>query len=499
MAAPLPSPPPPPEPLQIRHLSRRDHPSAALLLLRATTHQSNNPGFNPSPALLRAALRSCAELRAADPGREIHGFLLRRHAAAHLHTATALVSFYANCGLPRHAHLLFTAIPDKDTVAWTALLAASDPATAPSLLLQMLLRGLLPTAHTLTAALKTAPPRLGPQLHAAAVKRALHADPYVGSALVAMYAAQGAPGSAERAFRGVQAKDAACFNSLMASRRGDPAGVVGAFIAMAEAGVGPSQATHLSLLAAQGMASQAHALAIVSGALSAGDGLISAGVISAYAKAGDLPAAKSVFHRAKGRGLALWKAMIASCSLHGEAGEALALFEEMTGEGVRPDEATFVSVLWGCAQAGMVEEGTKVMEEMEGVYGVVAGEEHYGCMAEMLGRAGRTEEARAMAERGGRGAWGAVLRWCGERGEVEAAEEAAERLLEMGEGGEAGVYVALAEVYARWGRWEEAAKLRREMERRGVRKEAGRSWTEVKGVVHGFRAGEGSVESFSGT
>ncbi|KAI5015467.1 hypothetical protein ZWY2020_056857 [Hordeum vulgare] len=73
--------------------------------------------------------------------------------------------------------------------------------------------------------------------------------------------------------------------------------------------------------------------------------------------------------------------------------------------------------------------------EMEGKYGVSRELKHYGCMADLLGRAGLIEEAIKMAEKmsmkGDTYVWGGILAGCRMHGNVEAAEVAARHLLEL--------------------------------------------------------------------
>ncbi|GJN17810.1 hypothetical protein PR202_gb04908 [Eleusine coracana subsp. coracana] len=75
-------------------------------------------------------------------------------------------------------------------------------------------------------------------------------------------------------------------------------------------------------------------------------------LISGYAKAGDLAAARRVFDENPHRGLGSWNALISGVSQAGESEEALTLFHDLRRNGVIPDDLTMVSVASACAALG---------------------------------------------------------------------------------------------------------------------------------------------------
>ncbi|XP_062204444.1 pentatricopeptide repeat-containing protein At1g77170, mitochondrial-like [Phragmites australis] len=78
------------------------------------------------------------------------------------------------------------------------------------------------------------------------------------------------------------------------------------------------------------------------------------GLVSSYAKAGDLRAARRVFDENPHRGLGSWNAVISGLSQAGESMEALALFHELRRGGMVPDDLTMVSVASACCALGDV-------------------------------------------------------------------------------------------------------------------------------------------------
>jgi len=189
------------------------------------------------------------------------------------------------------------------------------------------------------------------------------------------------------------------------------------------------------------------------------------------------------------RNVVSWTAMIAAFQQHGDGDRAIELFDEMLEEGIEPDYITFVCVLSACSHKGLIDQGFRYFGSMSKVYKIAPGREHYACMVDMLGRAGRLEEAKQFIDRmpvkPDSSAWGALLGACRNFGDLELGEQVAQRLFEI-EQENPGNYVLLANIYAYHGRLEEAREVRRLMGCKGVRKETGCSWTDVKNTTYTF-------------
>ncbi|KAK1698519.1 hypothetical protein QYE76_015216 [Lolium multiflorum] len=120
--------------------------------------------------------------------------------------------------------------------------------------------------------------------------------------------------------------------------------------------------------------------------------------------------------------------------------------------GLKPDHVAFIGVLSACCQAGEVELGLRYLGALRKSYGLEPAKEHYGCVVDLLGRAGRTNEAEELIERMAPNerdgvVWTSLLRACAARGAEETGKKAAERAMEAELWG-AGVHVAMANLYA---------------------------------------------------
>ncbi|KAL0315603.1 UNVERIFIED_CONTAM: Pentatricopeptide repeat-containing protein [Sesamum radiatum] len=75
------------------------------------------------------------------------------------------------------------------------------------------------------------------------------------------------------------------------------------------------------------------------------------------------------------------------------------------------------------------------------------------------------------------GVWGALLLACSLHNNVELAEVAWKNCCEL-EPDSSGYHSLLANIYASAGRWDDAKRLRRAVEEKGLVKIPGSSWTE---------------------
>ncbi|KAK2969662.1 hypothetical protein RJ640_025839 [Escallonia rubra] len=189
-------------------------------------------------------------------------------------------------------------------------------------------------------------------------------------------------------------------------------------------------------------------------------------IIDMYCKCGCLDKAFDVFNGLRSKGVSSWNCMIGGLAMHGK-GDA-------------------------CAHSGLIEEGHHYFHHMTEVYGVEPGKEHFGCMVDLLGRAGKLEEARMLIDEMPMspdvGVLIALLGACKIHGNIKLGEQIGKKVIEL-EPHNSGRYLLLANIYANAGRWEDVANVRKLMNDRGVKKAPGLSVIEMKGSVNEFIAG----------
>ncbi|OMP11367.1 hypothetical protein COLO4_03845 [Corchorus olitorius] len=179
-----------------------------------------------------------------------------------------------------------------------------------------------------------------------------------------------------------------------------------------------------------------------------------------------------------------------------EGDEALNQFKRMKRAGFATDQSTLTSVLRACTgHAGLVDDGWNYFQSMKRHYGIDPGREHYGCIIDLLGRAGKLDEAvkliQEMKCEPDATIWRTLLGACRVHRNVDLAIYAAEQVLKL-DPEDAGTYVLLSNIFANSQRWEDVSKVRRAMKDKGIAKEPGCSWIEVNKQIHAFVLGDTS-------
>lgn len=220
---------------------------------------------------------------------------------------------------------------------------------------------------------------------------------------------------------------------------------------------------------------------------------IGTALVDMYSKCGCIELARMAFDDMPVRDVFAWNAMLCGLATHGLGHEAIHLFRKFIDEGHRPTSITFVGVLNACSRAGLVDEGRGYFRSMTRDYGIEPEMEHYGCIVDLLARAGFVSEAYELIE--GMSVapdpvlWGTLLGACKTHGLIDLGIGIGNKLLEL-EPEHDGHYVLLASVYAKAGKWEDVNKVRRLMRNRGTTKVAGWSLIEACGSMHRFVSGD---------
>lgn len=208
------------------------------------------------------------------------------------------------------------------------------------------------------------------------------------------------------------------------------------------------------------------------------DVLLSTALLTMYSKCGAMNLAKNVFDEMPDKSVVSWNSMIMGYGMHGHGEKALQIFLEMERSGQMPNDATFVCILSACTHAGKVLEGWWYFDLMHRVYKIEPKIEHYGCMVDLLGRAGLMKDSeeiiRKMPMEAGPALWGALLSACRTHSNLELGEVVAKQLIEL-EPEDIGPYVLLSNIYAAEGRWGDVENVRMMMMEKGFQKVVGSS------------------------
>ncbi|XP_038680485.1 putative pentatricopeptide repeat-containing protein At1g74400 isoform X2 [Tripterygium wilfordii] len=206
-------------------------------------------------------------------------------------------------------------------------------------------------------------------------------------------------------------------------------------------------------------------------------------LINMYAKCGDMKNGRRLFDSIQKKDVTTWTSLIVGHALHGEAKEALELFEEMkamntdpremnsgrSSFSILPNHVTFLGVLMACSHAGIIEEGKHHFISMNKDYGLNPRDSHFGCMVDLFCRAGQLKEAydfiSAMPVQPNAVVWRTLLGACSLQGNIQLGQEVRRKLLEL-EPNYVGDYVAMSNIFAAKSMWDEKMVAREQIKQR---------------------------------
>ncbi|KAK9122821.1 hypothetical protein Sjap_012423 [Stephania japonica] len=365
--------------------------------------------------------------------------------------------------------------------------------------------GIVPDSYTLPFALRVCDDpnclKLGRMIHNVVYKNGWNSNSYVVSALVMMYMKCGGVEDAWRVFDEIPERDLVTWTVMISGyvECGNAREALVMFDRMLDEGVVPDRQTMVTVVFACAKVGAMHKAEYVHEYVWRSnfglDVILGTAMIDMYAKCGSVDSARGIFDVMEEKNVVSWSAMIAAYGYHGHGSEALDLFHVMVQSGVEPNRITFLNLLYACSHAGLVDEGRRIFDSMEECHSVKPDVKHYTCMVDLLGRAGRLNEALEFIENmpleGDAGLLGAFLGACRIYKNVELAEKAAESLLEL-QPNTSGHYVLLSNIFANAGRWEDVAKVRELMTHRKLKKIPGRTWIEVNNKIYQFGVGDGT-------
>ncbi|EFJ05153.1 hypothetical protein SELMODRAFT_137607 [Selaginella moellendorffii] len=293
----------------------------------------------PSGTTFVAVLSACTDV---CEGIQIHDRVCESGHLGDVIVATALLNMYGKLGCPDRALEIFSAMRQRNMITWNAMVAA--------------------LAHN-----ERFEQAFG------IFERCSPKDVVLWNAMITAYAQAGHSKQALELFQGMQTD-----------------------------GVSPDSVSFLTILNAccspefLSRGREIHARMIKSGLTE--DVFLGTALVNFYGKAGSVDDSRAVFDRMKQRSLSRddvssWNTLVTVLARHGRGDEALSHFYRMQSEGARPNSSTFLSVLSGCSHSGLLWEGIQCFSSMVWDHRVEICEEHFGCVIDLLGRAGRLGEA----------------------------------------------------------------------------------------------------------
>ncbi|KFK34979.1 hypothetical protein AALP_AA5G218700 [Arabis alpina] len=480
-------------------------------------------GVEPDGFTISSVLPVCSHLEMFRTGKELHAYALKNGSLdENSFVGSALVDMYCNCKQVLSGRRVFDGIFDRKIGLWNAMITGyaqnEHDEEALSLFIEMEENaGLLANTTTMTgvvpACVRSNAFSRKEAIHGFVMKRGLDGDRFVQNALMDMYSRLGKIDIAEMIFSKMEDRDLVTWNTMITgyvfSECHEDALLVlhkmqnfeqKASEGVSRVGLKPNSITLMTILpscaalSALAKGKEIHAYAIKNNL--ATDVAVGSALVDMYAKCGCLHMSRKVFDQIPMKNVITWNVIVMAYGMHGNGQDAIDLLKMMMVQKVKPNEVTFISVFAACSHSGMVDEGLKIFYNMKKDYGVEPSSDHYACVVDLLGRAGRVKEAYQLMNMiplgfDKAGAWSSLLGACRIHNNLEIGEIAAQNLIEL-EPNVASHYVLLANIYSSADLWDKATEVRRKMKEKGVRKEPGCSWIEHGGEVHKFIAGDSS-------
>lgn len=455
-------------------------------------------------------VKLCANLKELGFARQIHCQIVKSGFECFENIQTGLMVCYRKCCEMEDSVKMFSASGlAQSVVSWTAAIGGfvqnGRTAQAIDMFLQMRRENVRPNNYTYSTILSALPAIALFQVHAEIIKTSYGSLPSVGTALLNAYIQIRKIDEAAKIFEHIEEKDIVAWSAMLVgyALEDDTEGAVKLFSQLTKEGVTPNEYTFSGIinacaasLAATDQGKQFHAGSIKFAYNNAP--IVSSALVTMYAKKGDIDAANEIFKRQQERDLVSWNSMISGYAQHGYGEKALQVFKEMQKRNMEMDEITFIGVISACTHTGLVKEGELFFEMMVKNLHISPTMEIYSCMVDLYGRAGMLDKAMALIDQmsfpAGVTVWRTLLSACRVHRNLELGTLAAERIISC-HPQDSAAYVLLANLYAASGHWHNRSKVRKLMNDRKVKKEAGYSWIEVKNKTYAFVAGDDSHPS----
>uniref|UniRef100_A0A7N0TFK3 Chlororespiratory reduction 4 n=1 Tax=Kalanchoe fedtschenkoi TaxID=63787 RepID=A0A7N0TFK3_KALFE len=444
-------------------------------------------------------LKTCGMIGRSVEGKAVHGEVLKSGFGLHVFVVNELVGMYCKCGELGCGREVFNGFCNKDVVTWNVMLGAyvkyQKMNEARKLFDEMSERNAISWSIMIDGYGK----RSGDIFHARELfDKMPMRDAVCWNSMLRVYTKVGEMTAAQLLFNEIPDKSVVSWSIMIDgyASHGYPKEALLLFRQMLCSGVIPDS---ISIVGAILACAQL-------GAIDEGrwihmyinknkiqmDTVLQTALVDMYMKCGKLEEACNIFNHMSKRSVVSWNVMINGLGASGLGEEAINCFRKMEMDGVPPDDVIFIGILTACSHAGLVHEGLHFFKLMKDTYKLEPKLEHYGCLVDILGRAGKIDEALDVVEnmpmRPNSALLGSLLLACRTHHNLAQAKVVVRKLAEI-EADDGGAYILLSNMYASAGKWGDVQRLHCFIHEK-LDKETGKSVVEVDGMVEEFQAGE---------
>lgn len=403
--------------------------------------QMQEDGLTPNKFIFASIISACASRNALRKGIDIHDLIKKHDLECDVVVGTALLNMYGKCGSMDDAKELFLKLPERDLVAWNAMIAVSaqhgQQWDSLQVYYQMLQEGSLPDGFTLgsvlDACVNLAALLPGKCIHTSVVASGLEDDIVLGTALISLYGNCGSLEGALETFELMRERNRVTFINILT-------------VCATHAAVDEGRRMHIEVV-------------LLGYSL---DVNLGNAFINMYGKCSSIIDAHQMFIDMLDRDIISWNAIIAVCAQNGQVKDAILLFIQMGRQGISPNSITFINILSACSHAGLINQGYECFISMERDHGLAPTVDHYNCAVDLLARAGQLDEAEqllnGMRIEPSSVSWTTLLGACRSEGDMQRGERIAQHVLKLNPSNPVH-YVTLANIYAAAGKLDAAAKI----------------------------------------
>nr|XP_017251143.1 PREDICTED: pentatricopeptide repeat-containing protein At3g29230-like [Daucus carota subsp. sativus] len=404
-------------------------------------------------------------------GRQVHGEIIKGGFEGDVFVRNGLIGMYCKVGKMGFSRVLFEGFSGKDLVSWNLMLngyvRCRDMGNAEKLFDGMPERDVVSWSVMIDGYKK-----MGDVAHARVLFDSMPSRDLISwNSIIDAYVKAGDMQSAYELFDDMDEKNVISWSIIIDGyvKHGNPKKSLDIFRQMLCQGVKPDKIS---------IAGAVSACALL-GALDQGrwihmytkknkimvDIVVQTALMDMYMKCGRVEEATLIFSDMKETNVVTWNVLISGLGMNGYGKAALDCFMQMEMTGIPMDDLIFVSALTACSHAGLIVEGLDIFCQME-AWGIDPKIEHYGCLVDLLGRAGQLDKAisiiDSMPMKQNAELWGSLLLACRIHHNVVLAEVVLERLKEL-KADDCGVYILMSNIYADVGKWEGVGRARKKL------------------------------------
>jgi pentatricopeptide repeat protein len=489
---------------------------------------STRPDNYTYPCLLKA----CSRLFTDSNGKQVHTHVIKTGLDSDIYVQNALVHFYGSVGNSTDACFLFDRMPDRDVASWNSLMGiynTNNSFTEVMVLFKKLMCGCVKADKislviVLSACAQAQMEGLeyGRSVHGYVIKvgfgcflnvdnallnfyikckeiddaskmfdEFVHEGDVVSyTILINAYVEMGLIDLARDVFDEIVDKDRVLWNLMVHAyvKARCPNEALDLFEKMDSAGVIPDENTMVSVLLACASISDLQCARLLHRFINRNsnvrqDVFLKTALITMYSKCGSVEEALVTFYKMEYTDVFTWTAMIEGLANNGYGNEALSMFNRMENQGIRPNEATLVSVLTACIHSGLVKEGCQLFKSMVSDYKMQLKMEHFGCLIDLLSRAGLLHQAEEFIQlllpQERLIAYKTLLSACMKYSEFDFGKKVANEMSKLSSNSHE-TRILLSNFYALAGQWAQVAETRKFIKEFDTRKAPGMSFVDVK-------------------